>query len=914
MRLRRDLLLILIFATLIYRLLAIHQTFLSSHVLESAGFTIQSSGGRINVTNVVREDADGNATSAYLGGLQKNDVILEVTAEGGDGHAIKNVCDLGEAFAPIEEGRPWTALIARSGPGGDQRIVALRMPPIHVRALTMGEWVRTLALAGWVPLLALITGAFIGLLRPRDPHAFVASLMLLAFSSMFYEKVHLFPVGLRSAAMFLHATAFTFAPYLIFRFFLRFPRPSLLARQFPSIDPALLILSVLLWVYHLSEKFNGFTSIYWLNVLPDFLSDTGVSPVFSHLRNVLTILALGLALLSVVLNTIQAEHKHEKRRMALLLTGVFVGLTPLITVWLALLLGIRFPIWMLTLTVLALGIFPLSFAYVVLRHRVFGIQFILRKGLQYALVSRGFLLVEGVVIFTVFYFFAAPLLAKVLPRGAEQLASMTSAALAVGIVAAIGHVNRQVMPLIDKRFFRDAYNAQQILSELSHAAGSLAMRPEQLVEMVARRIGDAMHPDHVVIYLRKNLPHDGALSIRCDPVFWTSRRNGESYEFTAQMAIPLNGRGDADADENLRLELPESVVLDEVMDRAQQGETQAIDIRARTSFHDDPPSSQAEEDGTFEATPWKRRVVRTKLLIPLGTKEQLFGFLSLGEKRSEEPYTREDKNLLQSVGEQLSIALGYSELMEEIAEKKRMQHEIEIAEQVQAHLFPQTNPVLETIDYDGQCRAARGVGGDYYDFLPIGRGRLALALGDITGKGISAALLMSNLQAMIRSQAQIRSDDLLGLAEDINRMMCEATDDAKYATIFYALYDDATRRLTYVNAGHNAPILVAGDEKRETLRLTRGGMAVGMFPEECYEVGEVALEPNDMLVIFSDGITEAMNDSGNMFGEDRLVSLVEENRSLSHDAMMELILDELANFSGDAPQHDDETLVVAKIR
>ncbi len=208
---------------------------------------------------------------------------------------------------------------------------------------------------------------------------------------------------------------------------------------------------------------------------------------------------------------------------------------------------------------------------------------------------------------------------------------------------------------------------------------------------------------------------------------------------------------------------------------------------------------------------WQERQLleqlHTRLIVPLATTERLLGFISLGEKLSEEPYSKEDKELLLAVAQQTAIALDYAQLISHVAEQEKLKLEIEFAKEVQAELFPQTLPQLKTLDYTGSCQPASGVGGDYYDFLLLAADQLGIALGDISGKGVSAALLMASLQALLRSHAPACGNRVDKLISEINRLMHASTGSSKYATFFYGLYDDRQRTLTYVNAGHNAPML-----------------------------------------------------------------------------------------------------------
>ena len=206
----------------------------------------------------------------------------------------------------------------------------------------------------------------------------------------------------------------------------------------------------------------------------------------------------------------------------------------------------------------------------------------------------------------------------------------------------------------------------------------------------------------------------------------------------------------------------------------------------------------------------------------------------------------------------------------------------------------------------------RKVGGDYFDFLDLGSSRLGLALGDIAGKGVSAALLMASLQALLRGQAKQLADEPASLVSHINEALAESMDPSKFATFFYAVYDSAARTLNYVNAGHNPPFLLrTGTAMVSRLRPT--GMALGFDPAAEYGQGTETLDQGDLLLAFSDGLTEALNEAGEEFGEARAAGLLVGNRHLGANDLQRVVSGELEVFCGRAPQHDDVTIVVARV-
>jgi serine phosphatase RsbU (regulator of sigma subunit)/predicted enzyme related to lactoylglutathione lyase len=248
-------------------------------------------------------------------------------------------------------------------------------------------------------------------------------------------------------------------------------------------------------------------------------------------------------------------------------------------------------------------------------------------------------------------------------------------------------------------------------------------------------------------------------------------------------------------------------------------------------------------------------------------------------------------------------------IAEKLESERRAAQEMEIAKQVQARLFPQTLPSLRTLDYAGLCIQARQVGGDYYDFLNLGRERLGLVIGDVSGKGIAAALMMANLQANLRSQCAIAVDQPRRLLRSVNQLFYDNTTDSAYATLFFAEYDDGAKRLRYANCGHLSALLLRSDGVLE--RLDSTSTVLGLFNEWDCSMGESRLFSGDTLALYTDGVTESFNDAGEEFGEERLVEALRRRRGLSSQALIAAIVDELRQFSP-YEQRDDITLIVAK--
>jgi sigma-B regulation protein RsbU (phosphoserine phosphatase) len=292
--------------------------------------------------------------------------------------------------------------------------------------------------------------------------------------------------------------------------------------------------------------------------------------------------------------------------------------------------------------------------------------------------------------------------------------------------------------------------------------------------------------------------------------------------------------------------------------------------------------------------------------------------MALGPKRSEEPYTPTDLRLLESVSLQTGLGLELSKAAASLAaaavEQANIAREMEVAREVQERLFPQRLPAIPGIDIAGACRTVFGVGGDYYDVFEIGEGCLGLAIGDVSGKGISAALLMASLRACLRTMTRTTSGELPNLMSHLNRLIYEASAVNRYATFFFGIFDPRARRLQYVNAGHNPPVLVRPSAigSYEWIRLDCGGPVVGLLPEASYEQGAVSVQVGDLLVAYTDGISEAMNTAEEEWGEEAMVLAAQQASAESADGIAKAIFAKADVFAGGAPQHDDMTVLVMR--
>ena len=270
------------------------------------------------------------------------------------------------------------------------------------------------------------------------------------------------------------------------------------------------------------------------------------------------------------------------------------------------------------------------------------------------------------------------------------------------------------------------------------------------------------------------------------------------------------------------------------------------------------------------------------------------------------------RDQLGALGESFNeMTSSISELIEEQRKRQRLENEISIAREVQEQLFPQSIPQVQGVELAAICRAARVVSGDYYDFIRLSPCRIGIAVADISGKGISAALLMASLQAALRSQAVLDANGSTAqLVSRLNHHLFHNTSDDRYATFFYAVFDSSTRKLEYTNAGHCAPVFVADGK---VTKLDAGGTVVGLFDEAEYESVTIEAPPDSLLVAFSDGLFEPENVYGEEFGTPRLTDEILRHRDAAPQRMAESLIDSAEQWAGTPEQADDMTVVVARL-
>ena len=314
--------------------------------------------------------------------------------------------------------------------------------------------------------------------------------------------------------------------------------------------------------------------------------------------------------------------------------------------------------------------------------------------------------------------------------------------------------------------------------------------------------------------------------------------------------------------------------------------------------------------GELPAGPLRTRLEqgRLALAVPLSAGERVEGVLAMGERASGGPFTEEDRDFAQTLARQALAALENARLHRLRVEKQRQDRDLQIAREIQQSLFPPRYPEIPGFEVAAESRSCFQVGGDYYDWVPLEGGRLALVVADVSGKGTPASILMASVHASVQALAGTASPDRV--VDRLNRFLFASTQANKFVTLFYGELDPAGRRLAYVNAGHVPPYRVGSDGS--VSRLLLGGPAVGLLEDVSYEVGQVVLRPGDAVAMVTDGVTEALSPDDREFGDDRVCEVLRGLPGSSASAVLAGLVQAVNDWAGPAGCTDDLTALVLR--
>ncbi|HEX5132262.1 MAG TPA: SpoIIE family protein phosphatase [Candidatus Krumholzibacteria bacterium] len=560
-----------------------------------------------------------------------------------------------------------------------------------------------------------------------------------------------------------------------------------------------------------------------------------------------------LASLVVFVRAYRSSPRAQKQKLRVVIAGTLAGLLPFLAATLQ--ASIRpEDAWRASVpAALCLGFVPVTFAYAILKHGAIELDNVVRKSLVYALLTG--LLVAG-------YYVVVQSLGAFLSRefGVGEYAWLPFAVLVLAVVFA--PVRDRVQNAVDRLFYRTDYVYRQEVVDFGRSLARTLTREEILDQFVAR-CDTLLHPSFVVVYLR-----NGARELT------RVRSDG------APPVAPASFAPDAFLGRYLtryRTPLPVEY-LDPSWERPH------LDAESRSLL----------------------TLPGLSMCVPIAAPDRLIGIALLGQKRSGLVYRRADSELLETFAEQVSLVIENADLIQASIEKERLKSEVMLARDIQQALLPRTPPRMRDLEVRGQMVSSTEVGGDYFDYFALDDERVAVAIGDVSGKGVPAAMLMASLQAVFKNRALKGDLPPAELNRELNEFLVEHANPGQFATFFCGVLDVTRATLTFSSAGQ-CPALLATE--RYVDRLGNGGMLLGANRSQSYVEGIVSFRPGDLLLLYTDGIIEQRAPGGEMYGEERLVEFVAANRKLPPDALQNALLEEVLAFGG-GRQEDDITSVI----
>ncbi len=727
-----------------------------------------------------------------------------------------------------------------------------------------------------VPLLCLGLGYWVVVARPLDLNAWLI-LVLLSFPGAFIavSTYNCWPGVWLALRLAWHLILLLLASAALLWFGLLFPERSRIDVRWPWIKwLALAVLSCGV-VVALTIDYGQW---YKLSLISNVDAWNKIDNITGHVTNWTIFFCITLYWVAIFAKLRTASSPDARRRMRLLCLASVIGLGSMLVIFgLLPWFGIANPAgipWLGYTSAVLLLTFPLTLSYIVIVQRAMDVRILLRMGTKYALARTTMAIIQLAVAALIFIFFVIPVIAGHRRDSLGLVLALLAIAGLVAMFFARSFLGTRFQNWLDRKFFREAYNAELILSELAGQARTFT-DSHSLIETVAHRISDVLHVPQIAVLLSQ----------------------GGSFRVQQSLGLDMNGT------------LALSTAGSTIRHLTHTSSPAVVD-------HKTPDRWLEEAD---EQEKYLLAETRAELLLPLPGRDRLLGLLTMGAKQSEEAYSPSDLRLLGSLGLQTGLGLEIAELARSLAQESTQRalihREIEIAREVQERLFPQTIPTLAGVSLAGSCRPALGVGGDYYDIFEMMESKVGLAIGDVSGKGVPAALLMASLRACLRTMTTFGEADLAQLMERLNQLVYESSAAHRYATFFFAVYSPSVRRLVYVNAGHNPPFLLRNGAGGSATceRLKAGGAVIGLLPHTTYEEETLTLSTGDLLVLYTDGFSEAMTIEDEEWGEERMLAAVEAVRSKAAGEVISGLFEAADRFTQGAPQQDDMTLLALKI-
>jgi len=875
-----------LFFALMFFYLSVHAFFAFVHVGSSDGWHGQQKAPGEPVY-ILGTDPQGPATA-----LQPGDQFLAI-------NGITPAQDP-EIMTFSDRAPPGTTYLMTVRRHGQELVVPLKTVEKPGRS-GFGERVFIL-----IHLIFLVTGLAVFLLKPDNRQAWLLALLLGTFVSLSTWTMPVIVLG--SWVVFVVALAKILGLWslpLFVRFFLNFPERSPVLRRWPKLEAYLNwpLYLLVLPSFGASRLPAGLRT--WYFTLPPIKWLTGHSWFGLPMPVIAGYLVAGLVCLVV---NYRVANRDARRRLRVVMAGSGAGfLTYLLAVGAEFLrLSRRAPglvEWVGVGMMIALPFIPLSFAYAIIRHKVIPMSLIIRRSARYVLVSRGsaVLVIAGVGV--VMFFVMDAIFSHVNPVSGRVVGIISGVLAIIVWNLAYSFHRRVIAPLIDRHFFREAYDAQQIIADLTQSLRTTT-NVRQLLELVVTRIQKALHTENVTVFLRAG-----------------------SGEYVSALSADQIKSGESRISSSSECKLPPDAFV--VQRLSESSRPLEVDLRDPDSWLSQHWLSQTNGHNSRQLEQETLRRLRSTLLLPLATKDGMLGLISLGPRLGDLPFSSEDERLLMSVAGPTTFAVENANLVERMVEEERRRREIEVdhrrkteelafARQIQLSMLPRHHLSLDRIEVIGQMRTATEVGGDYYDFLQIDDDRYCLAIGDATGHGIAAGLVVGMVKmALINSVRSFAADaSAEELVTNLN-VSLKASLGQRGIGMCFSLTILDTRDLTAEICSTGMPYPLHFDQAANRVQpIPMPGPPLGFLKKIKARSHRVQLRPGDSLILMSDGLPERMNQRDEMWGYETVAE--EAARTCGEETSAERIGERLIaacdGYAGERETDDDMTVMVARVK
>jgi serine phosphatase RsbU (regulator of sigma subunit) len=765
----------------------------------------------------------------------------------------------------VPPGTPYKLIVRRDGQTLEFDLTTARSP--------LSRLLYDLAV-NFASLIALLTGAALFFLKPNDKLALLLALMLGTFTALFSGDDRLLSEWVRTLVQIARSLNLAFFAFFL-HLFLLFPEAGPWAQRFPQR-----LRRVERWLYlPLAVGFAlNLSNLFGIDGLLAKIPGARLVGRFVTV-SLISYLVLGLAALAV---NYRAADVRNKRRIRVVAAGCSLGILSLLLIIGGGILGLNkvYPKFFDLLSYaigVTLPLIPLSFAYAIVRHQVIPVSLIIRRGVRYVLVSRGSVLIEGIVVALVVTAVLTYLFSRFNPPGI--VIGLVSAAVAIAAWRIEKHLHEKYLaPIIDRKFFRQSYDSHQIISDLADSLRSTTDL-SQLTGQVATKLQSALQAETVAVLLRDDATGDYRGDASCE----YDAENGKAILSEQQFRLPRYAEVVAQLNE------------------------------ARQPIEVELNGSHSMEDDAL-------RQMKSAMLLPLAGNDGMPGIISLGPRLGDLPYSREDKRLLMSVAGPTTFAIENARLVERMIEDARRREELEAenearareleeARQLQLSMLPKSLPRLPNLEIAAYMKTAAEVGGDYYDFHLSDDGALTVAVGDATGHGLKAGTMVTAMKSLFYSFAD---EPELPLAMNrSSRVLKRMNLRSLFMGLTVAKLDGHRLRIT--SAGM-PPVWIYRAADRTIEEVFIKAMPLGSLANYNYREEEVAIAPGDVIVLMSDGFPERFNSAGEMFDYDRAKRALAEAAARSAPAIIEHFVAASEAWADGRPQDDDVTFVVLKVK